>query len=87
MDPRYGRATFRVDRSVPGRLVVTFQSPDASLNTIPGRILAIDLRTRASAPVGWETPLTLDAAGSWLRSTAGGRKLRLKLENGSLAFE
>jgi hypothetical protein len=86
MDPRYGKVTFKVDTSVAGRLVVTFQSPDASLNSIPGRIVAIDLRTRAAAPLGWETPITLDPT-SWLRAKPGGRKMKLKIENGSLLFD
>ena len=86
MDSRYGKAAFVVDHSVPGRLVVAFQSPDASLIGIPGRIVAIDLRTRASAAIGWETPVTLDPT-SWLRAKPGGRKMKVRLENGSLAFE
>jgi hypothetical protein len=86
MDSRYGKAAFVVDHSVPGRLVVAFQSPDASLNGIPGRIVAIDLKTRASAAIGWETPVTLDPT-SWLRAKPGGRKMKVRLENGSLAFE
>lgn len=86
MDPRYGKAAFVVDHSVPGRLVVAFRSPDSSLNGIPGRIVAIDLKTPASATLGWETPVTLDPA-SWLRAKPGGRKMKVRLENGSLAFE
>ena len=86
MDSRYGKAAFVVDHSVPGRLVVAFQSPDSSLNGIPGRIVAIDLKTRASAAIGWETPVTLDPT-SWLRAKPGGRKMKVRLENGSLAFE
>ena len=86
MDPRHGKAVFVVDHSVPGRLVVTFQSPDASLNGIPGRIVAIDFRTRASAAIGWETPVTLDPT-SWLRAKPGGRKMKVRFENGLLAFE
>ena len=86
VDPRYGNASFGVDSSVPGRLVVTLRSPDASLNGIPGRIVAIDLRTRAAAAIGSETPLTLDPT-SFVRSKPGSRKLRVKLENGSLLFE
>lgn len=86
MDRRYGTANFVADTSIPGRLVVTFTSPDASLNSIPGRIVAVDLRTRAGAPLGWETPLVLDRS-SWLRAKAGGRKMRLTFEDGALAFE
>ena len=86
MDPRYGNATFTVDRSRPGVLVVDFRSPNRTLNTVPGTIVAVDLPTRASAPVGTESPVTLDPAGTWLLSVKGWR-LNVRLENGSLAFE
>ena len=41
LDPRYGRSTFTVDTSKPGRLVVDFKSPDGTYNTVPGTIVAI----------------------------------------------
>ncbi len=85
IDPRYGKATFQVDRSTPGVLVVNFQSPDKTLNTVPGTFLGISLPTRASAAVGTSSPVTLDPAGTYLLSVRG-RKLRLKIENGALAF-
>ncbi|HSU81417.1 MAG TPA: hypothetical protein VLR69_03310, partial [Thermoanaerobaculia bacterium] len=43
LDPRYGKSTYTVDSSKPGRLVVDFKSPDSSFNTIPGTIVAISL--------------------------------------------
>lgn len=86
IDPRYGKATFTVTRPRRGVLIVDFKSPNKTLNTVPGTIVAIDLPTRANAAVGSEWPLTLDPAGTWLKSV-NGRKLRLKIENGSLAFE
>ena len=86
IDPRYGKSTFTVDRSKPGVLVVDFQSPDKSLNTVPGTIVAVDLPTRASAAIGTGSAVTLDPAGTWLKSVKG-RKLKLKLENGRLDFE
>jgi hypothetical protein len=85
MDPRYGKATFSVDRRAPGLLVVTFESPDRTLNTVPGTFVAVSLPTRASAAIGTESAVSFDPAGTWLRSVKG-RKLRLKLENGTLAF-
>lgn len=85
IDPRYGKATFTVSRPRRGVLIVDFRSPNNTLNTVPGTIVAIDLPTNASAALGTETPLTLDPAGTWLKS-AKGRKLKLKIENGSLAF-
>lgn len=86
MDSRYGRANFTVDTSRPGVLVVNFTSPDKTLNTVPGNLVAVALRTRASAPIGIETPVSLDPAGTYLLSKKG-RKLKLKLEGGTLAFE
>lgn len=83
MDPRYGRATFTVDRSTPGLLVVRFQSPDKSLNTVPGTFVAVDLPTSASAAIGATSRVTLDPARTWLVGVRG-RKLKLKLENDSL---
>lgn len=85
IDPRYGNSTFTVDRSKPGVLVVDFRSPDNSLNTVPGTIVAVDLPTRASAAIGTGSAVTLDPAGTWLKSVKG-RKLKLKLESGRLDF-
>lgn len=85
MDPRYGRSTFSVDSGTPGLLVVTFKSPDRTLNTVPGTFLAVSLPTAASAVIGTQSAVALDPAGTWLLN-AKGRKLRLKLENGTLAF-
>jgi hypothetical protein len=86
MDPRYGKATFQVVRWTPGLLVVAFQSPNGTLNTVPGRIVGIDLRTRPTAQIGTETQVSLDPKGSWLMSKNGKRKLPLKMEGGTIAF-
>ncbi len=85
MDPRYGKATFTVTRK-PGVLVVDFKSPNRTLNTVPGAIVAVGLPTRASAQIGTESPVRLDPAGTWFKN-AQGQKLKLKIENGTLAFE
>jgi hypothetical protein len=85
MDPRYGRSTFRVDRLRRGVMRVAFQSPDRSLNTVPGQIVAIDVPTPANGPVGLRAPVTLDPNESFLLS-AQGRRIRLKIENGVLEF-
>jgi len=85
MDPRYGRANFTVTRR-PGVLIVDFQSPDRTLNTVPGTIVAVSLPTRASVAIGTESPLTLDPAGTWLKNSKG-QKLKLKIENGTLVFQ
>lgn len=86
MDPRYGKATFQVVRWSPGLLVVAFQSPNGTLNTVPGRIVGIDLRTRATAQIGTETQVSLDPNGTWLMAKNGKRKLPLKMEGGTIAF-
>jgi len=83
MDPRYGRSTFTVNRSTPGLLVVTFQSPDRSLNTVPGTLVAVDMPISAEASIGARSPVTLDPAGTYLLSVRG-RKLKLRIENGEL---
>lgn len=85
MDKRYGNATFTVTRR-PGVLIVDFQSPDRTLNSVPGTIVAVDLPTRATAAIGSQSPVRLDPAGTWLKN-AKGQKLKLKIENGVLAFE
>lgn len=84
IDPRYGRATFTVNRATPGVLIVDFRSPDNSLNTVPGTIVAVSLPVSAAARVGDSSTVTLDPAGTWLL-TRTGRKVRLKIENGRLA--
>ena len=86
MDPRYGRSTFTVDLSKPGVLVVNFTSPDSTLNTVPGTIVAVDLPVAASARIGARSPVTLDPAGTWLLSRKG-RKLNIRIENGALEIE
>lgn len=85
IDPRYGRATFRVERPRPGVLKVVFQSPNKTLNTVPGRIIAIDMPTPVGGAVGLSAPITFDPAGTWFVG-ANGRRLAVKLENGRLEF-
>ena len=48
--------------------------------------MAVDLPTKATAAIGTQSPVRLDPAGTWLKN-AKGQKLRLKMENGMLAFE
>jgi hypothetical protein len=86
LDPRYGNATFTVDRSKPGVLIVDFQSPDHTFNTVPGTIVAVDLPTRASVALGTRSAVMIDPAGTWLKSVKG-RTLNLRFESGSLVFE
>ncbi|HEY4563358.1 MAG TPA: hypothetical protein VIJ36_10285 [Thermoanaerobaculia bacterium] len=86
LDPRYGKSTFTVDSSKPGRLVVDFKSPDSSFNSIPGTIVAISLPISPSASIGASSPFTLDPAGTYLL-TRKGRKVRLALQNGTLSIQ
>jgi len=86
LDPRYGRSTFTVDTSKPGRLVVDFQSPDSTFNTVPGTIVAIGLPISPSAAIGARSPFTLDPVGTYLL-TRKGRKVKLALQNGAIAIQ
>lgn len=86
LDPRYGQSTFTVDSSQPGRLVVDFQSPDASYNSVPGSIIAISLPIAADAVSGTTSPFTLDPDGTWLLDPQGG-KIALALEAGTIQIQ
>jgi hypothetical protein len=86
LDPRYGRSTFTVDASKPGRLVVDLTSPDSTFNTVPGTIVAIGLPISASAAIGASSPFTLDPAGTYLL-TRKGRKVKLALQNGTISIQ
>lgn len=83
MDARYGRATFTVDRATPGLLVVRFQSPDKSLNTVPGTLVAVSLPTAPSLVPGTVSPVTLVPELTYLVGTRG-KKVKLALEPGEL---
>lgn len=86
LDPRYGQATFTVDSSQPGRLVVDFQSPDASYNRVPGSIIDVALPVAADAVPGTSSPLTLDPDGTWLLDPQGA-KMGLTLEPGTIQIQ
>ncbi|MEA2693167.1 MAG: hypothetical protein QOJ16_2554, partial [Acidobacteriota bacterium] len=85
MDPRYGQAVFTVDRGTPGLLVVSFTSPGASYNTIPGSIVAVDLTVAAGAAAGTVSPIEIDPLASWLLD-AQGQKIDFILETGTLTI-
>lgn len=85
MDPRFGKSTFNVTRR-RGMLIVRFQSPDGTLNTVPGTFIAVDLPTSATAALGTSSPVTIDAARSFLLNRRGGR-IPLRFEVGSLGFD
>ena len=86
LDPRYGRSTYTLDTSKPGRLVVDFRSPDSSFNTVPGTIVAITLPISASAGIGTSSPFALDPAGTFFLNRRG-KKIRLALRNGTITLQ
>ena len=85
MDGRHGNATFSVDASVPGRVVVDFQSADHTLNAVPGDIVEIALPTSTAVAPGTASRLSLEPALTFLVD-ASGATLALRLEPGTLAF-
>jgi hypothetical protein len=86
LDPRYGKSTFTIDTSRPGRLVVDFRSPDSSFNNVPGTIVSIAMPIKASASIGATSPFNLDPAGTWLLNRRG-RKMPIRMENGVIQIE
>jgi hypothetical protein len=86
LDPRYGKAVFTVDSSQPGRLVVEFESADASFNTVPGTIVAISLPIAAGAAIGTVSPFTFDPDNTWFLD-ANGKRLNVELQNGTITVQ
>jgi hypothetical protein len=86
LDPRYGKSTFTLDTSKPGRLVVDFKSPDSSFNTVPGTIVAITMPIAASAGIGTSSPFKLDPAGTFFLNRRG-KKIPLKLQSGTIQIQ
>ena len=70
MDDRHGTASFSVDDQVPGRVVVSFSSPDGSLNSVPGQILSIAIPISVYAAPG-TSAVSLDPVLTFLENTAG----------------
>ncbi len=71
IDPRFGEGTVEMDASTPGLLMLTFESPDSSLNQIPGSFLTIALPTRGDIPVGHRAVVSLDPALTELFDAVG----------------
>jgi hypothetical protein len=82
IDPRHGKATVVVDTDTPGLLTIVFQSPDKSLNRVPGDLFEVRFPTSRQAPRG-RTALTLDRNLTFARN-ADGDLLDLTLTNGAL---
>lgn len=83
LDSRYGKATYTVDSSKRGRLVVDFESPDISFNNVPGSIVRIALPISAGARIGTASPFAFDPAGTWLLNRRG-KRIPIRLENGEI---
>lgn len=61
IDGRFGHATFTVNRSTPGLVVVTFDSPDSSLNaTTVGKIVELRLPTKRGLQRGARYVVRID---------------------------
>ena len=84
VDPRYGVASAEISW-IPGLLLVSFESPDHSLNTLPGDIVSIVVETQPPQGVS-SVPLILDPAHTWLRDAQGGI-VPITIENDVLEFE
>ncbi|HEX3126918.1 MAG TPA: hypothetical protein VH394_06285 [Thermoanaerobaculia bacterium] len=82
IDPRYGKATVVVSTDTAGLVTITFQSPDKSLNGVPGDLFEVRFPTSRQAPRG-RTALTLDRSLTFLRGSDGDL-LDLQLTNGAL---
>jgi hypothetical protein len=85
VDPRMGTLRYSVDATTPGLVLITFESPDASFNRIPGRLFDVHIPTSGSVRRGTVSPLSLDPSLTWL-ADAEGHVLPLELENGTLQF-
>jgi hypothetical protein len=66
--------------------VVSFTSPDASLNTVPGSIVSVDVTVASGATTGTVSPLEIDPALSWLID-AQGQPVDLLFEAGTLTIQ
>ena len=85
MNPLHGRAEFTTDLSIPGLIIVEFDSPGASLNGIPGDLVELRVPTLDSVPVGTLSPVFLDP-GLTIITDAAGQPLLLDFEADFLEF-
>ncbi len=85
LDPRHGLTVASIHRS-RRRVAVTFTSPDASFNTVPGAIVRVFLPTRASIAPGTEYTVRVDRRRTVLLDTQG-QEIPIELENDRLEFE
>lgn len=84
IDPRYGKATVLVNTDTPGLVVINFQSPDRSLNRVPGDLFEVRMVVSRQAPRG-RSPVTIDRGLTFLRDEDGDQ-LDLEIRNGVLVI-
>jgi len=84
IDPRIGQADFTVDNSVPGRTVVSFDSPDATLNKLPGSLIQFRIPTRPDVPLGTESVVRFAPESTLL--DRDGAPLDILFETGVIEF-
>lgn len=85
MRKQHGKRRFRADRSTPGLVLVSFESADASWNTVPGEILSVIVPTSREVAPGSTSRIWLDPALTWFVDPEGDL-LPFELEDGELEF-
>lgn len=86
IDPRYGDAVLDADVSEPGLVLVTFESPDGSLNRLPGDVVSVEVPSRADVPPGSRYTIALDPSLTFLVDRDG-VLLPLDFEQDELIFQ
>jgi hypothetical protein len=71
IDPRYGNADWQLSVPSPGLAMISFESPDTSLNGLPGTFLGLRVRTSSSALPGTQSLVSLDAESTFLIDVDG----------------
>jgi hypothetical protein len=71
VNPRYGNVRLTVNTATPGMVIINFQSPDASFNRVPGKIVEVLLRVWAGAPRGTRSRVYIDPVLSFLVDAEG----------------
>ena len=83
MDPRHGAASFSWSVPFPGLLVLDFTSPGDALNTVPGRLVRIELLADGLARPNTSSRVWLDPAITYV-SGEDGQRLPLVLGAGEV---
>jgi hypothetical protein len=86
-DPRHGAVSVTISHPQSGRVQLDFTSAGGTLNTVPGDLFRLDIRTPSTIPVGTVTPLTLVAAQSFLVAPVEGATLPVDWVSDQLEFE